>query len=101
LDRKYLLMIGGIVVAVVLVAVGSVWFGYANETLDLLAHMWGAPEWNFWIPPFPDYEIPGLEGVMLSNILLGILFVVVILVATFGLMQLLVRLRSKNDQELE
>ncbi|MFX1341609.1 MAG: hypothetical protein ACFFAL_02840 [Promethearchaeota archaeon] len=101
MERKYLLIIGGIVVAIVLVAIGVIWLGYANETLDVLAHMWGAPEWNFWIPPFPDYEIPGFEGIMFSNFLLGILFVVVILVATFGLMRLLVRLRSKNGQELE
>lgn len=97
MDRKYLLMIGGISIAVILVVIGVVWMGYANETLDVLAHMFGAPEWELWIPPFPDYEIPGLEGVMLSNFLLGLVFVLVILGVTFGLMWLLVRLRSKDN----
>lgn len=98
MDRRNLFMIGGLIVAIILVIIGVVWFGYANETLDTLAHMLGAPEWQLWIPPFPDYEIPGMEGVTLSNLLLGIAFVVIVMVATFAIMRLLVKLRSRNQQ---
>lgn len=96
MEQKHKLMLVGFVVAIVFVAIGVVWLGFANETLDVIAELFGAPEWELWIPPFPDYEIPGLEGVMLSNFLLGIAFVVLILGITFGLMWVLVRIRSKE-----
>ncbi|MFX1565007.1 MAG: hypothetical protein ACFFCH_03350 [Promethearchaeota archaeon] len=94
MEQKYKLILGGFIVAVVFVVIGVLWLGFANETLDLIAELFGAPEWELWIPPFPDYEIPGLEGVMLSNFLLGIVFVAIICFITFGLMWILVRLRS-------
>lgn len=96
MDQKYTLMLAGVLIAIIFVAIGVVWLGFANETLDLIANLFGAPEWELWIPPFPDYEIPGLEGVLLSNFLLGIVFAVLILVITFGLMRLLVWLRRKE-----
>ncbi len=95
MERKYIVITCGIAIAIVFVAIGVVWLGYANETLDVLAEILGAPEWNFWNPPFPDYEIPGLEAIPLFNFLLGILFVVFVLILTFGLMWLLVRLRQR------
>lgn len=96
MDQKYTLMLAGVLIAIIFVAIGVVWLGFANETLDLIANLFGAPEWELWIPPFPDYEIPGLEGVLLSNFLLGIVFAVLILVITFGLMRLLVWVRRKE-----
>jgi hypothetical protein len=86
----------GFIIAIVFVAIGVIWLGYANETLDILAEILGAPEWSFWNPPFPDYGIPGLEGISLFNFLLGIISVVVVLGITFGLMWLVVRLRSRK-----
>ena len=82
-----------------MVIIGVVWLGFANETLDVLAHMLGASEWQLWIPPFPNYEIPGFEGGTLLNLLLGIAFVVVVMVATFGIMWLLVKVRSRRRQD--
>ncbi|MFX1318620.1 MAG: hypothetical protein ACFE9D_11490 [Promethearchaeota archaeon] len=96
MDQKYKLMLGGVLIAIIFVAIGVIWLGFANETLDVIANLFGAPEWELWIPLFPDYEIPGLEGVLLSNFLLGMVFVVLILGITFGLMWLLVRLRRKE-----
>ncbi len=96
MEQKYKLILGGVLIAILFVAIGVIWLGFANETLDIIANLFGAPEWELWIPPFPDYEIPGLEGVLLSNFLLGIVFVVFILGITFGLMWLLVRLRGKD-----
>ncbi len=96
MDQKYKLILGGALIAIIFVAIGVVWLGFANETLDVIASLFGAPEWELWIPPFPDYEIPGLEGVLLSNFLLGIVFVALILGITFGLMRLLVWLRQRE-----
>ena len=96
MEQKYKLILGGFIIAVIFVAIGVIWLGFANETLDVIAELFGAPEAELWIPPFPDYEIPGFEGVMLSNFLLGIAFVALILFITFGLMWILVRLRSRE-----
>ncbi|MFX1491904.1 MAG: hypothetical protein ACFFBU_06565 [Promethearchaeota archaeon] len=96
MEQKTKIMLIGFLIAIVFVAIGVIWLGFANETLDVIANLFGAPEWELWIPPFPDYEIPGMEGVLLSNFLLGITFVGLILGITFGLMWLLVRLRQKE-----
>jgi uncharacterized membrane protein len=96
MEKKYKLMIGGFIVAAVFVAIGVVALGFANETLDVIAEMFGAPEWEIWFPPFPDYEIPGFEGNMITNFILGIGFTVLILVLTFGVMWAITRLRAKE-----
>ncbi|MFW9831300.1 MAG: hypothetical protein ACFFD8_05955 [Candidatus Thorarchaeota archaeon] len=96
MEKRNLFMVGGLIVAIIFVILGVLWLGYANETLDVLAHMLGASEWQLWIPPFPDYEIPGMEGVTLSTFLLGIAFIGIVMGATFGIMWLLMRLRSKT-----
>lgn len=96
MKKKYKLMICGFVVATIFVAVGVVVLGIANETLDVIAGMFGAPEWETWFPPFPDYEIPGYEGNLITNFLLGIGFTTLILVLTFGIMWAVTRLRAKE-----
>lgn len=89
-------MICGFIVAVVFVTVGVIVLGFANETLDVIAELFGAPELELWFPPFPDYEIPGFEGNLISNFLVGIGFTVLILVLTFGIMWVVTRLRAKG-----
>jgi len=96
MEKKYKLMIGGFIVAASFVAIGVVVLGFANETLDMIAEMFGAPELEIWFPPFPDYEIPGFEGNMITNFILGIGFTVLILVLTFCIMWAITRLRAKE-----
>jgi uncharacterized membrane protein len=96
MEKKYKLMIGGFIVAATFVAIGVVVLGFANETLDMIAELFGAPELEIWFPPFPDYEIPGFEGNMITNFILGIGFTVLILVLTFSIMWAITRLRAKE-----
>jgi hypothetical protein len=91
MDDRSKLIIGGLIIAFVFVAVGVVLFGFANETLDEIARLFGAPEWEIWFPPLPDYEVPGFEGNTLASFLLGIGFTGLVLVATFVIMRLLTR----------
>jgi hypothetical protein len=91
LESKYKLLIGGFLVAVILVAVGVFFLGFANETLDVLAGLFGAHESETWTPPFPDYGIPGFEENPLASFALGIGVTGLILVLTFLIGWLLTR----------
>ncbi|MFX1562099.1 MAG: hypothetical protein ACFFDP_02195 [Promethearchaeota archaeon] len=96
MEKKYKLMIGGFIVAASFVAIGVFVLGFANETLDMIASMFGVPEWEIWFPPFPDYEIPGYEGNLITNFIIGITFTLLILVLTFGIMWAVTRFRAKE-----
>ena len=97
---KNKLMIGGLTVAVIFIAVSVVAFGFANETLDVIAEMFGAHEWETWFPPFFNYEVPGFEGNLIMNFLVGVGFTALILVLTFALMWLVTRSRKRNLKTL-
>jgi hypothetical protein len=96
-DRSKLILTG-FIVAIVFVGVGAVALGFANETLDVIAQLFGAPEWETWLPPLPDYEIPGFGGNPVATFLLGVAFTGIILVATFGVMRL-VTWRHESPKE--
>lgn len=96
LESKYKVIIGGFVIAVIFVVVGVVLLSVANETLDVIAGLFGAPEWEIWFPPFPDYEIPGFEGNLLTNIIVGIAFTALILGLTLLIAWLCTRRREKG-----
>jgi hypothetical protein len=72
-ETKRILMLG-IIVSIVFVFVGCMWFSYSMETLDEVAEHFGASEHPVWAPPLPDYEIPGFEGNLAANIMVGIAF---------------------------
>ncbi|MBS7643429.1 hypothetical protein KEJ26_02445 [Candidatus Bathyarchaeota archaeon] len=64
----------GITVSFVFVVVGCMWLSHSVETLDEVAEHFGASEYLVWAPPLPDYEIPGFEGNLAANIIVGIAF---------------------------
>ena len=94
MEDKYKLMVGCFIIAAVFVAVGVGLLGFAAETFDAIAELFGAPEWEVWHPPFPDYEIPGFEGNLAMNFLLGLGFTALILLLTFIIGWGITRLRS-------
>ncbi|MFX1475855.1 MAG: hypothetical protein ACFFCO_10330 [Promethearchaeota archaeon] len=96
MQNKYKLIITGFVVAVIFIVVGVILLGFANETLDVIAELFGAPEWEVWLPPLPDYELPGFEGNLLTNFIIGIAFAALILVLTFFIGWLVTRRRAKG-----
>lgn len=79
-DRRIILV--GIVVSIIFVVAGCAWFSLASERLDAIAEHFGAQESPILTPPLRDYEIPGLEGNIVVNIALGILFTLVVLGVT-------------------
>jgi len=81
-DSRKMIMVGA-VVALIFVAVGSIWLSVSAETLDKVAEDFGAEDKALWRPPIPDYEIPGFEGVVPVKILVGIAFTFVVLGAAF------------------
>jgi len=77
------LVVFGVIVSVIFVVVGCVWLSLSVETLDEVAEHFGASEASFWNPPIPDYEIPGLEGNVAVNTVVGVAFTLITLTATF------------------
>jgi hypothetical protein len=98
LESRYKLLIVGFLIAVIFVAVGVFLFGFANETLDVFAGLFGSPEWDTWTPPFPDYGIPGLEENPMASFLLGVGVTGFILALTFLIGWLITR---RNKPSLE
>jgi hypothetical protein len=98
MDDRYKIMVAGFVVAMGMVGVGAVALGFANETLDVIARLFGAPEWETWFPPLSNYEIPGFGGNTVATFLLGVAFTGVVLVLTFVVMRLVTR-RTKSSTE--
>lgn len=98
MDDRLKLVVAGFIVATVLIGVGAVALGFANETLDVIARLFGAPEWETWFPPLPGYDIPGLGANPLTTFLLGVAFTGVVLVVTFVAMRLVTR-QSKSSTE--
>lgn len=72
----------GLIVSLIFVVAGTLWFSYSNETLDMIAEHFNASESTIWMPPFPNYEVPGFEGNPITNVFLGAVFTVLILIIT-------------------
>jgi hypothetical protein len=96
METKYKILLGGFLVSVIFVAIGVFFLGFANETLDVIAGLFGAPEWETWESPFPDYGIPGLEENPIASFLLGIGVTGLILALTFLIGWLITRRRNEK-----
>lgn len=78
------MVIAGIIISIIFVIVGCVWLSTSTETLDKVAEELGAFEASIWTPPLPDYELPGFEGNLIANIIVGILFTLITFLIAFG-----------------
>lgn len=72
----------GMIVSIIFVILGCAWLSLSAETLDEFAEHFGASESPIWTPPIPDYEIPGLEGNVVTAIIIGITFTLLTLGVT-------------------
>lgn len=77
------MIIIGIIVSVVFVLIGCVYLSSSQETLDKVAEEFGLSESLLWEAPFPDYELPGLEGNIFANLAMGIVSTFMIFAFTF------------------
>ena len=78
------MILSGIVICAVFVVLGTLWLSLSVETFDEIAERFGASESPVWSPPIPDYEIPGFEGNVQSNIAIGIVFTLIVLGVTLA-----------------
>lgn len=92
-NRRMILV--GIIVSIIFVGIGSAWLSLSAETLDEIAERLGAEEHRLWSPPMPDYEIPGLEGSIVVNIAVAVIFMLVVLGVTFAVGKYLRSLKMK------
>lgn len=74
----------GIIVSIIFVVIGCVSLSLSAETLDEVAEHFGASESTVLPSPIPDYEIPGLEGNVATNIFIGVVFTLLTLGVTFA-----------------
>ncbi|MCP8305443.1 MAG: hypothetical protein H3Z50_08285 [archaeon] len=72
MDRDRRILMIGVITSIIFVTVGCLWLSSSAETLDEVAERFGAQDLPLWSAPLPDYEIPGLEGNALVDIVLGI-----------------------------
>ncbi|HID17447.1 TPA: hypothetical protein EYP26_04045 [Candidatus Bathyarchaeota archaeon] len=83
MESKRMLVIG-LAISVVFVVIGCALLATSAETLDEIAEKLGASETSFWNPPIPDYELPGFEGNVIVNIMIGVLFTLLVFAAALG-----------------
>ena len=81
IENKRTFMVG-MMVSIIFVILGCVWLSLSAETLDEVAEHFGASESPVWTPPIPDYEIPGLEGSVVTAIIVGVTFTLLTLGVT-------------------
>lgn len=84
MSRNKQMIIIGIIVSLLFVTIGVALLSTSEETLDKIAEEHGSQEKQRWAPPFPDYEIPGLEGKTAINIIVGLVFALLTLCITFA-----------------
>lgn len=80
-DKKGLF--AGLVIAAVLVALGTFFFSESVETLDVKAEELGLEGFSLLPAPFPEYAVPGMEDPLVT-FLLGVFSVVLVLVVAFA-----------------
>ncbi|MEM3383334.1 MAG: hypothetical protein QXL52_06215 [Nitrososphaerales archaeon] len=73
----------GIIVSVIFVLIGCVYLSSSQETLDKVAEEFGLSESILWEGLLPDYELPGLEGNLFTNLAIGIASTIMIFALTF------------------
>jgi hypothetical protein len=88
MESKKMLLIG-VIISIIFVIIGCVWLSVSMETLDKIAEELGASEISIWNPPLPEYEVPGFEGNLAINIVIGILFTLFTLSVTFSVGKIL------------
>lgn len=81
LNQKTLIV--GLVVALIFVIAGTFVFSYSMETLDKQAEQLGAQEKSVYTPPFPDYNIPGLDNEW-GALIIGIAGTLLLFVVSLG-----------------
>jgi hypothetical protein len=86
-------LIIGLTVALIFVLVGVFCFSYAMETLDVKAEELGAQEQPIYEPPFPDYNILGLDNVW-GALIVGIAGTMLMFVVTYGVAKILKKKKS-------
>jgi len=79
----------GVIISIIFVIIGCVWLSVSMETLDKIAEELGVSEISIWNPPLPEYEVPGFEGNLAINIVIGILFTLFTLSVTFSVGKIL------------
>ncbi len=89
------LAIVGIIISIIFVIIGCTWLSLSAETFDEIAEKFGAKENLIWNPPLPDYEMPGFEGNLLINTIIGIIFTILTFIAAYGIGNLLKSKRVK------
>ncbi len=87
-------LIIGISIALVCVVLGVFCFSYSMETLDAKAEQLGAQEQPIYEPPFPDYNIAGLDSTW-SALIIGLASTLLLFVAGFVVAKLL---RKKGEK---
>jgi hypothetical protein len=85
----------GILFSMVFVAVGVIWLSNSAETLDQVAEQFGASTSSLWTPPIPEYEVPGFQGNLALDMVVGIVFTLLILALTIGIGKGLLLLKGK------
>ncbi len=93
INNNHKLLIVGLALAVIFVVLGVFVFSYAKETLDLKAEQLGAQEQPIYQPPFPDYNILGLDN-QWSALIIGIAGVLLIFAVTFAVAKILKKRKS-------
>jgi amino acid transporter len=92
------LTIIGIIISIIFVIIGCIWLSLSVETLDEIAENFGVKENPIWNPPLPDYELPGFEGNVLINMIIGIVFTIVVFIVTYSIGNLLKIKESKKSK---
>ena len=91
------LLAAGIITAFIFAIVGSVWLSFSAETLDELAAAFGVSESSLWNPPISDYQIVELEGNIMANIVIGLVFTALTLAVTLAVGKCLSRRSLKEE----
>jgi amino acid transporter len=92
------LTIIGIIISIIFVIIGCIWLSLSVETLDEIAENFGVKENPIWNPSLPDYELPGFEGNVLINMIIGIVFTIVVFIVTYSIGNLLKIKESKKSK---
>lgn len=83
----------GLAVALIFVMAGIFCFSYALETLDVQAKVLGAEEQPIYEPPFPDYNIIGLENEW-GTLVVGVVSTLLLFVAGLAVAKVLSKKKS-------
>ncbi|MDR0471507.1 MAG: hypothetical protein LBH79_07300 [Nitrososphaerota archaeon] len=78
----------GLAIALIFVVLGVFFFSYALETLDLKAEELGLEAEPIYDPPFPDYNLLGIDN-QWSALIIGGVSVFLLFVVAFGVAKLL------------